>query len=240
MLVVGAPAYISQNCLLPALPRFHARYPDIQIDIRVVNRLSDPEAGAVDVFVLAGWPEPENLINRRAAEARFLVCASPGYWAAHGIPQQPKDLAQHQCLLFRNPERTVLDLWRGDWEGKDESVTVSGWLISSHRDVLLGAVLAGEGVARVSNLSTHAQLRSGLLVPALLGWELRDAPPLNLLFRPKNRRTPRVRLFVEFFTEYFHDLQAERDKGSDQVPTSDRPYWYRHSHGRASAAIRRP
>ena len=239
MLVVGAPAFVAQSCLLPALPRFHTRYPDIQIDLRVVNRLGDPEASAADVFVLAGWPESEDLISRPIAQGRFLVCASPGYWAAHGVPQEPKDLARHQCLLLRNPGSTVLDLWRGDWKGKDESVTVSGWLMSSHRDVLLDAVLAGEGVIRASDLTTQAPLRSGRLVPVLLEWVLRDAPPINLLFRPKNRRTPRVRLFVDFVTELFLDLQAERDKSLTKLSSSERPYWYQHSHGRASAAIRR-
>ena len=239
MLVVGAPAFVSQSCLLPALPRFHAHYPDIQIDIRVVNRLGDPEASSTDVFILAGWPETEDLVSRRVAQGRFLVCASPSYWAAHGIPQHPKDLARHQCLLLRNPGSTVLDLWRGDWKGKEESVAVSGWLMSSHRDVLLDAVLAGEGVARVSDLTTQAQLRSGRLVPALLEWEMKDAPPINVLFRPKNRRTPRVRLFVDFVTELFLQLQAEHDKGLTKLSSSERPYWYRHSYGRASAAMRR-
>ena len=236
--VVGAAPHVARNCILPALPRFHARHPDIQIDIRNNHRAADVEPSGVDVFVLAGWPEHADLVQRRIANARFLICATPGYWAVHGIPQRPKDLERHRCFLFRNPGSTVLDLWQCERDGAEENVAVSGWLVSDHRDVILDAVLAGEGIARMVDLTILPYLRSGRLVPVLLDWDMKDAPPFNLLYRPNHRRTPRVRLFIDFIGELFRELEAEREAGVNARLSAQRPYWYGHQFGRASAAVR--
>ncbi len=233
-LVVGAPSFLGQHCILPALPRFRARYPDIHLDLRVVNRVTDVEATAVDIFVLAGWSEPGELIHRRLAQTRLLICAAPDYWSAHGIPTRPKELARHPCLLFRNPEGTVLDLWKYERGDEVETVAVSGWLSSNHRDVVLDAVLAGEGIARMTDLSIRRYLHSGQLIPVLLDWESRDAPPVNLLFRPNHRRTPRVRVFVDFLTALFRELEAEREERFAVRLSTEAPSWHRRPHGRAS------
>ena len=87
--------------LFPALPDFHARYPDVQVDVRIVNRTSDVDAAIVDIFVLHGWPEEADLVHRRLGHTRTLVVATPEYWSRHGIPKQPSDLARHTCAGIR-------------------------------------------------------------------------------------------------------------------------------------------
>jgi DNA-binding transcriptional LysR family regulator len=222
--------------LVPALPAFHARFPDLQIELRIVDHPADAQAGTCDVLILLGWSEHEHLVRRRLAQTRVLICASPAYWAAHGVPQHPRELVRHQCLLMRNPSTTVVDLWHGEFEGREESVTVSGWLLSAYRDVLLDTVLAGHGVARLTDLTVQPHLRSGRVVPVLTDWALKDAPPVNLFYRAQHRRTPKVRLFIEFVTALFQDIEAKRDAGSAGLPTAEQPFWYRHKYGRASAA----
>jgi LysR family transcriptional regulator, regulator for bpeEF and oprC len=238
VVVVGIMAQLMQHCILPALPRFHARYPDIQIDIRVVNRVADVDSGSVDLFVLMGWPEHPDLVHRRIAQTRQFTCAAPAYWAAHGIPKLPRDLEHHVCLAYRNPQGTVIDLWQYERGAEVESVAVSGWLTSNHRDVILDLVLAGEGVARISDLSSHDLVASGRLVPVFPDWEMQDAPPVNLLYRPNHRRTPRVRLFIDFLVERFQELEAEREHGTT-ARSAERPDWYGRRSGRASTTRRR-
>jgi DNA-binding transcriptional LysR family regulator len=240
-LVIGAPAFLAQHCILPALPRFHARYPDIRIDIRFVDPTVHADAGAIDVFVVLGWPKQADLVHRQVGQMRLLACAAPSYWAAHGIPQHPRDLKGHECLLFRNRAGTVLDLWQFQRGGETESVAVAGWLVSDHRDVLLDTAIAGEGVARLSDLTVRAHLQRGQLVPALLDWELQDSPPINLLYRPNHRRIARVRLFIDFVTTLFSQLESERDSGlAARLPTLP-PQWHqqRYAHGSAAARTRR-
>jgi LysR family transcriptional regulator, regulator for bpeEF and oprC len=236
-LVVGSPQMLAQHCLLPALPRFHARYPDLQVDIRNVDDATAANANAVDVYVLWGWIEPPaDLVQRRIGQSRFLICAAPSYWATNGVPQRPKDLERHVCLLFRTPAGTVHDLWQLERKGVKESVAACGWLVSSHRDVVLDAALAGAGVVRLTDLTIRAHVRSGRLVPVLLDWEMRDAPPVDLLYRPSQRRIPRARLFIDFVTELFREMEAESGEKADPHLDAERPRWWAR-HGRASAAI---
>lgn len=236
-LVIGAQPQLAVHCIGPTLPRFHDRHPEIQIDVRVINRINDADASAADVFILLGWPERGDLVHRRIAETRQLVCATPEYWARHGIPEHPQDLAGHQCFAFRNPEGTVIDLWRFTRDGEERSVAVSGWLMSNHRDVNMDAVLAGEGVARISDLSAQSLLASGRLVPVLRDWEMKDAPPVNLFYRASHRRTARVRVFIDHVTAVFRDLEAQRDQGA-AVPAAERPEWYGRRYGHVSATLR--
>lgn len=234
-LVLGAPPFIVQHWILPALPAFRALYPEIQIDHRVVHRPSDPMAELADVFVLMGWPRAGGLVHRRIGRTRLLTCASPAYWAAHGLPEQPRDLERHPCFLFRNPEGTAVDLWRYTRGERSETVAVRGWLVSDHRDVILDSLLAGEGVGRFTDLTIREHLRTGRLVQALVDWEMDGAPPINLMYRASHRRNPRVRPFVEFVTALFESLEKARESGAVPLP-AERPHWYWRNLGRASAS----
>jgi DNA-binding transcriptional LysR family regulator len=238
-LVVGSPPFVLQNCLVGAIPRFHARYPDVQLDFRIVSRLTDAEAATVEVFVLFGWHEVQDMVQKRIAETRYHVYAAPSYWAAHGVPQHPRELAGHNCLCFRNPEGTLLDLWEFERGGEVQSVAVSGWLSSSHRDFVVDAALAGEGVLRVSGLATWQHVQSGRLVAVLQDWDVRHGPPVTVLYRPSQRRTPRVRVFVDFVTDLFRELETQRE-GSVAAHAAERPEWQGKRYGKASSIQRGP
>jgi len=237
-LVVGAPTMLSQHCILPHLPAFHARHPNIDIDIRMVDKPSSPDADVAEVLVLFGWPEHRGLIHRRLANSRMLICASPKYWAIHGVPSRIMDLEHHTCLLFRDHEGTVIDLWEHERDGVRESATVNGWLVSSHRDDLVDAAIAGLGVGRFGDFTVQGALKSGELAPVLVDWESRHAPPIGLFYRSSQRRLPRVRLFVGFLTDVFQQMEAHRGPQlAVQIPP-ERPPWYRRRHARASATPR--
>ncbi|MCA2997031.1 MAG: LysR family transcriptional regulator [Rhodocyclaceae bacterium] len=234
-LVIGAMAQVAQQCLVPALPKFHLSYPYIELDFRVVNRVCELDASAVDLFVLLGWPNLPRLVHKVVAQTRQLTCAAPAYWASNGVPARPSDLARHTCFPFRNSEGTVIDVWRYLRDDVEESVVVRGWLTSNHRDVNLDLVLAGEGVARVSDIFAQAELKSGRLVPVLSEWEMMDSPPVNLFYSGSQRRNPRVKVFIDFVSKLFAGLEAERDKAVN-LKMAERPEWYSRRFGHASMA----
>jgi LysR family transcriptional regulator, regulator for bpeEF and oprC len=236
LLTVGAPSFVAQHCVLPALLEFHARYPDIHVDVRLFGYASDVDPNAADLFVLAGWWDHPGMVQRRIAHSHFMVCAAPSYWAAHGIPQHPEELSRHVCALFRNPRGTILDVWRCERGGKEESVTVTGWLVSDHRDILLDAALAGEGVVRTSDLTIPAHVQGGRLVPVLVDWRFKDAPPISVLYRPSTRRNPRARVFMEFLTDFLRGREARRAADVKVKVAPEKPYWYRRGFARASSA----
>lgn len=234
-LVIGSHPQLAHHLLMPALPEFHLRYPDIVIDLRTVNRITDADAGTVDVFLLHGWPEANDFVQRRVGHTKSLIVAAPEYWSARGIPQHPRDLQQHVCVLMRNPAGILIDLWDFERGAEKASVAVNGWLNSNGRELLLDAVLAGEGIGRFNELTTRVPLATGRLVPALLDWEVKGGPPVNLLYRPNQRRTPRVRLFIDFVSALLRELDTE----GGQRLYAERPLWHRRGLGRASSILRR-
>lgn len=235
-LIIGAPGFLIQDWLLPGMPAFLSAYPDIEVDFRVVMRLADADVRGVDVSIVLGWPLATGLVHRCLARTRTFACAAPAYWARHGFPQHPRDLQRHNCLLMRNPEGTVLDLWEFSRPGRREAITVRGNLVSDDRNVVVDAALCGMGVARFTGLTLRDPTRDGRLVAALSDWEMANAPPINLLYRPSFRRNSRVRLFVEFVTEHFRSLLGKEATAAATPPPE--PAWYRTGTGRASSAKR--
>ena len=234
-LVVGAPGFVLQSWLMPALPAFYASYPEIQLDLRIIMRLADAEPKGVDVCIMLGWPLATGMVHRCLARTRVHSCAAPSYWARHGFPGHPRDLERHNCLLIRNPEGTVLDLWEFVRGNQRESVVVGGNLLSDDRNVVLDAALAGQGVARLVNITLRDPIRDGQLVAVLPDWEMQSPPPINLLYRPNFRRNPRVRPFVDFVMDHFSRL-GEGIRGADLSSVPAAPAWYRSGVGRSSAA----
>jgi DNA-binding transcriptional LysR family regulator len=234
-LAVGAPGLLSRLLLVPALPRFRERFPHVQIDLRVIDYLTvtDAQTRGLDVLVALGWPGSVSLVQRRLAQSRLIICASPAYWERHGVPSRPRDLSAHQCLLVRTPEGTVLDLWRHFRASEIDEVAVRGWLVSESRDYALQAVLGGQGVGRFADLSVWPLVRSAELLPVLTDWDCNDAPPFSALYRPEARRDVVVQGFVAFLA----DLLAEAESNCRQMigarPTVTRPGWYSRQ-GRAS------
>lgn len=226
---------IAQHCVMPAVPRFHARYPEVQIDL-LMGFASHDAAPDADLHVAFGWPSPANLIVRRCAQTRFVVCASPAYWTRAGTPRVPRDLEQHQCLLYREPQGTLLDRWVFERDGETQSVVARGFLIGSDRNAQVEAAVAGAGVVRISDLIVQRHLAEGLLTPALVDWRGTEAPPINLVYRPNLRRLPRVRAFVEFAMDLFRDLEANRLPAPGRVPREPRPVYVTSRVGRSSAS----
>jgi LysR family transcriptional regulator, regulator for bpeEF and oprC len=238
-LAVAAHPQLAHHVLLPTLPRFHALYPEIEVDFRTVNRIGDVDATTADVLLLHGWPEvPPDYVQRRLGGARSLIMAAPDHWAGHGVPQHPSDLTRYTCLLMRNPAGILLDLWEFARDGKQVQVPVRGWLSSNAREAVLDLVLGGHGVGRFTELTTRDQVQSGRLVPALLDWEVQGGPPVNLLFKSSARRSPRLRAFIDHALQCLREAGAEDDAAPARTST-DRPDWHLRGYGRASATVQR-
>ncbi len=238
--VVGTQPVIMQECLAAALPRFNALYPDIQLDIRCVSQPSEPNAAGVDVLLLLGWPKADDLVQRRIGASSFVVCAAPSYWDAHGMPQHPRELEQHNCLTIRGNIGTVMDLWHFKRGDERVAVTARGWLVTDnqHRDTVRDVLRSGGGVGRILDWHKRRghELASGALIAALTDWEQPEVPPMNLLYPPSVRRVARVRLFIDFVTQLFRDIELQREQ---RAPASGPPQWLKNRPARASATLSR-
>lgn len=238
VLSVAAHPQLAHHVLLPALPRFHALHPEVEIDFRTVHRLGDADALVADVLLLHGWPEvPADYVHLPLGGARTLVMASPTHWALQGVPQHPSDLAGYTCLLMRSPAGILLDLWEFKRVDEVVQVPVRGWFTSNAREAVLDLVIGGHGVGRFTESTTREQIRSGRLVPVLLDWEVQGGPPVNLLFKGSARRSLRVRAFIDFALECVRNAEPGHNVMVARAPI-DRPAWHVRGYGRASATVR--
>lgn len=236
-LVVGGTPFFLQHCIVPALPTFRDSYPDLAFDLRAVLHLNEAGARDCDLLILHGWFEDGEWVRRELPAMPQVTVATPAYWKLHGMPRHPSELAGHTCLSYRNPYGKLLDLWRYRQTGPQgevvEQVVVSGWLNSNHRDNLLQLALADGGVMRIAYATAQAELASGRLLAVLLDWEMMDAPPLAVYFKPELRRTLRLRVFADFVAAHCAEL-AQLTGAKGQTSFDARPGWHHGSGRRAS------
>ena len=209
--VVGIQHVAARELLCPELPRFHARHPDIHIDLRESTQMVDADAPGIDVYLSFAWPQATDMIHRALGISQFVVCASPKYWQERGKPRHPRELEAHDCLIVRTQTGTLMDLWRFRRGEEAVDVKVSGWFACSnvHRDVAIQLNVAGQGVGRILDWASADLLRAGVLEPALTDWEATEAPPLHLSYRPSSRRLARVRAFIQFLEELMRGWEAQ-------------------------------
>lgn len=218
--VIGIQHIAARLLLGPSLTRFHARHPEISLDLRDVTQITGPDAQGIDIFVSFSWPKEPDMVHKPLGGARFTVCAAPSYWARHGKPRTPADLRGHDCLLIRTQLGTVMDVWSFVRDGVREDVHVNGWFACSnvHRDVLLRLALEGQGVIRKLDWANRENIETGALVPVLEEWECVDAPQVVMSYRPSARRTARVRLATDFIEEALREAAAPRSSISAAPP----------------------
>lgn len=230
--VVAAQSVVSQFVLADLLPRFHARFPGVRVDLVDAGILRDLAQLGTDVLLQFGWPPPQDASLRTLAYTRWLIVATPAYWARHGVPRHPSDLARHPCVRFRTPYGEVVSRWLFERDGERVEVDADGWLVGDHRAALDAPVHAGQMVACINDLTAHPCVRDGTLQPVLLDWVGLNAPPLNLLLRRALGCQPRVRAFVDFMVEAVGRTVLQRlPAGLPPVRLSEPPDWFKRRVG---------
>jgi LysR family transcriptional regulator for bpeEF and oprC len=184
--------------ILPELGDFHAKYPDIHIDLGVGDRTVDYLAENVDCALRGGSPGSPSLIARRVGEMGVVTCAAPGYIEAFGAPRHPSELeAQHHCVnyfLAQTNRIMPFEFTRGG-----EKVEVNARYVVSVNDArsYLAAALAGLGVAPLPCFMAREAIAAGRLVPVLADW-IAEPIPLYIVY-PQNRHlSNKVRVFVDW------------------------------------------
>lgn len=237
-IVVGIQPVIAQECLTERLPRFLSLHPEVSLDVRYFMRPSEEAIRGVDLMLVVGWTQASDLVQKRLGGVSLVVCASPAYWKARGVPRHPSELAQHNCLSVRSSQSgALMDLWRFQRDVEQVAVPVRGNVMADnvHRDLVRDLIVAGVGVGRILEWDLHRDrhLARGALVPALLDWTSVEVPPVTLLYPPSVRRIPRVRAFIDFVTQVFSELEVQRPS---PAPPSEQPRWVTTQRPRASSA----
>jgi DNA-binding transcriptional LysR family regulator len=192
--------------LIPHIPTFLARHPELEIDVVLDDRNTDLVQEGIDVALRMGELADSALTARRIARGRRVVLATSAYLESAGVPESPGELVAHEAVIYA--QRGGGNVWtfrRGDAE---LSVTVHGRLNVTAAEGVRAAVLADAGIAISSEWMFSPELADGTVREILADWEL---PPLDLwaVFPAGRTATTKARTFVSFVEEV---MQAKKDK----------------------------
>ena len=217
---VDVPSPLASMILVPALPAFYARYPDIQIDMGVSDRIVDMIDENVDCVVRGGELTDQSLMARRVGDLPLGVFAAPSYLARVGTPVHPQELenSHHRIVgfLWARTGKPVPYAMRKHLE----SLQIKGRyaLAVDDGNAYLAAGLAGLGVLWLPTYMSQAFVDRGELVPLFEDWSL-DPMPLYVAFPPNRHISLKLRVFIEWVAELMavHAPVSGRYEGADRL-----------------------
>lgn len=209
VLRVTMPSAFGRRHIVPHLPAFMTRYPDIGLDIVSTDETLNMIEAGIDVAIRIGVLPDSSLMAKRIAPHRRIVCGSPAYFERSGMPLVPEDLAAHDTLrLPLLPD----DKWSFtrvvDAQASPEQVLVElqGRLRADDSEAVLELAVAGCGLALLPTWLASTALREGHLLHVLPEWEARTGraePAVWAVYPPKKIVSSKVRAFVDFYAEMF-------------------------------------
>ncbi len=204
---VDVPVSFGRYLLLPALPEFAMRYPDIELDLRLNDRVTDLVAERVDVALRVGALRQGGLVSRRVTQINLVTCASPSYLAEHGEPQTPDDLRSHRLLGLSQPG--------GGSPEWNFPAPYTARRLKLHFAMQFNAVeaptitaAAGLGIARVGDLIAAEYIARGELKLILKDY-IMPGPQISLVYPSAGHQSAKVRVFSDFAADLMRRYSDE-------------------------------
>jgi len=199
---IDVPGVVGREMIIPHLPEFYAKYPDIQIELGVSDRTVDLISDNIDCVIRGGDLTDQSLVARRISEFRFITCATPEYLRRHGTPAHPRELgeAPHRMVGYFSARsgKVLSDTFRRG----DERVEVAGNHVIAVNDAnaYLNAGLAHLGVVQVTCFMAASLIKSGELVRILEEWDT-EPLPVYVVYPPNRHLSSKLRVFVDWVVE---------------------------------------
>ncbi|MFM0238585.1 LysR family transcriptional regulator [Paraburkholderia phytofirmans] len=209
VLRVDSGGSTASGILIPALPEFCVRYPDIQVRLSVTDRTADLIAENIDCAIRSTADDP-NLVTNAIGTLRWTTCASPAYLAEHGTPLHPREIVDDghavvgyfsassrvaQPLHFlKDGERIVLD-------------KVRNTVMVSESNAHLATALAGLGIVHTLDFMVRPAVARGELVPILTDWRP-DPLQVYLAYPPSRRYSTKLRVFADWVSQLYAELET--------------------------------
>ncbi|ALK09549.1 LysR family transcriptional regulator [Blastochloris viridis] len=194
---ITAGEHAADAILWPALAALLPHYPDIRVEIVVDAGLTDIVAERFDAGVRLGEQVAKDMIAVPIGpELRMAAVAAPAYFATRPPPLTPQDLTLHACINLRLPTSGGLYAWEFEKDGRELRVRVEGQLAFNTTHMIVGAAVAGFGIAFLPEQIVAAPLADGRLVRALENW-CPPFPGYHLYYPSRRQPTPAFAVLVE-------------------------------------------
>ncbi|RYM63373.1 LysR family transcriptional regulator [Serratia liquefaciens] len=202
LLRIDVHGTLARHFLLPELPDFLTQYPDIELFMSEGDRLVDPVREGIDCVVRVGKLKDSDMVARRLGELEEVTCAAPDYLQRFGTPHSISELEGHRMVGFRSSASGTLMPLEFKVAGQARQVTLPCTVSVSAAESLVAAARMGLGIIQVPRYHLRDSLDNGSLLPLLP--QFPSTPmPVSLLY-PRNRQlSPRVRVFIDWFSKVF-------------------------------------
>lgn len=204
LLRIDTGGAVASGILVPALPAFRARYPDIQLRISATDRTADLISENIDCAIRNSASDPD-LISQPIGRLAWTTCASPGWLSHNGVPEHPRDIVERKLPVagyFSASTGAVrpLTFRRGDEELALEGVHSE--VLVSDSSVQLASALAGLGLLHTLDFMVRPSIEAGALLPVLQDW--RPEPiQVYAAYPPSRRYSTKVRVLIEWLAGVF-------------------------------------
>lgn len=195
VLSITAPVPFGLMFISPRVARFKSLYPTLEINLDLNDQPLDLVAENIDVAIRLGHLKTQGWIAKKLGDSPFVSVASPLYLASRGVPEKPADLANHNCIVYRNQDKPLQ--WAYESNGQRRSINVTSNYASNNLLVLKDAAIASVGIASLPLWMVDNEIKAGMLRPVLSQYK-QTAYGIHAVF-PSARQLPtKVRLFVDF------------------------------------------
>ncbi|WP_259754367.1 LysR family transcriptional regulator [Pseudomonas sp. GCEP-101] len=199
---VDLPSSLGRLVVIPALPAFCRRYPQIELELSLNDRQVDLVREGVDCVLRAGELPDSSLVGRRIAELEQLTCVSRAYVEAFGLPEHPDRLEGHLAVNYQSASSgRIFDL-EFRFDGHLRTQRLPSRVTVNHADAYIAACRAGFGLIQAPRYHLNEGLASGELVEVLRAWQ---PPPLpvSVLYPVRRQMSRRLRVFSDWLGELF-------------------------------------
>jgi LysR family transcriptional regulator for bpeEF and oprC len=197
---VDVPGALGRLVIVPEVPKFLARYPDLRLELgfglRPVNLVEE----GVDCVVRVGAQPDSSLIARRVGTMSFICCASPEYLKQHGTPRTPEELFAHRCVNFLSNRNGRVNDWHFERDGRKVQLTLDSVLAVNDPEAYVLAGVMGLGIVKVAAPVVRPYLESGQLIEVLEEWT-GDPLPISVMYPQSRQLSAKVRVFVDWVSE---------------------------------------
>ncbi|MFJ2990138.1 LysR family transcriptional regulator [Collimonas sp. NPDC087041] len=188
------------SLMLPVLADFMQQYPEVELDLDFTDRSVDVIEEGFDAVVRTGDLSDSRLSARTLGTFHVLLVGSPDYFARHGVPQKPADLAAHRCLHYRYPNSGKLEVWPLRQQPSEPQITLPVSMICNNIETRVCFAQRGLGIACLPNFAAAEGIASGKLRTVLD--EYVDRTIVFRVLWPSSRHwTPKLRVFIDFLVE---------------------------------------
>jgi LysR family transcriptional regulator, regulator for bpeEF and oprC len=197
---VMTPAMLGTRVLIPKLPRFLDRYPELRVELTLSAQIPDFFAQNLDLALqITMQPEP-GVVFRPLGLCPVCTVATPTYLKRHGVPKTPDDLDRHHVIGVRAAPGILLSSMRFQRNGRLISRPTNARLIADSGDAQRAAGLAHGGIFQGHHYAVADLLESGDVVPVLKDWDW-TGPPLGAVYLPNRFLAPKIQVFLDFATK---------------------------------------